>query len=142
MIKAISFALLFVVIGAIAFAFLAPLVFHGADMRRFGATMLPSVLDEQAQRMRTTAVTETKEGVRVVSSSQNTLTPAQRAALQPGEIEGKGQGHAEVTGINAAKQAGLTPTATAASRPICPTCAKTMQQQSVQPASPLKPPNN
>lgn len=44
MIKAISFALLFVVLGAIAFAFLAPLLFHGADMRRLGAIMFPLIV--------------------------------------------------------------------------------------------------
>ena len=44
MIKAFLFALLFVVIGAVAFAFLAPLLFHGADMRRLGATMFPWII--------------------------------------------------------------------------------------------------
>jgi hypothetical protein len=44
MIKAFVFALLFVVIGAVAFAFLAPLLFHGADMRRLGATMFPWIV--------------------------------------------------------------------------------------------------
>ena len=44
MIKAFLFALLFVVIGAIAFAFLAPLFFHGADTRRLGAAMLPWIV--------------------------------------------------------------------------------------------------
>ena len=44
MIKAFLFALLFIVIGAVALAFLAPALFHGADMRRFGATMLPWIV--------------------------------------------------------------------------------------------------
>jgi RHS repeat-associated protein len=104
------------------------------------AKELHGLLDPQAQRMRTTAVTETKEGVTYVSSSRDTLSPAQRAALKPGEVEATGPGHAEITGINNAKQAGLTPTATAASRPICPTCAQTLKEQGVTPASPLKVP--
>jgi RHS repeat-associated protein len=102
------------------------------------AQELHSVLDPIAQRMRTTAVTATEEGVTYVSSSLNELSKAQKAALKPGEVAAAGAGHAEVTGINAAKQAGHTPTATAASRPICPTCAQTLQEQGVKPASPLK----
>lgn len=77
-----------------------------------------------AQRTRTTAVTETNEGVRVISSSERRLTPAQRAQLGANEVEGVGVGHAEVTGVNAARKIGLTPTGTAASRPICPSCAR------------------
>jgi len=102
------------------------------------AKELHGLLDPRAQRMRTTAVTETEEGVTYVSSSQNTLSPAQRAALKPEEVAAEGAGHAEVTGINAARQAGHTPTQTAASRPICPTCAEKLKQESVKPASPLK----
>jgi hypothetical protein len=90
--------------------------------------------------MRTTAVTETKEGVTYVGSSENALSKAQKAALKPGEVAAEGPGHAEVTTINAAKQAGHTPTATAASRPICPSCAQTIKQEGVTPASPLKKP--
>ncbi len=45
MIKAFLFALLFVVIGAVVFAFLAPLLFHGADTnRRIGAAMFPWIV--------------------------------------------------------------------------------------------------
>jgi hypothetical protein len=102
------------------------------------AKELHGLLDPRAQRMRTTAVTETKEGITYVSSSLDKLSAAQKAALKPGEVAAEGAGHAEVTGINAAKQAGHTPTATAASRPICPTCAQTIQEQGVKPASPLK----
>jgi RHS repeat-associated protein len=102
------------------------------------AKELHSLLDPRAQRMRTTAVTATKEGVTYVSSSENALSKAQKAALKPGEVAADGPGHAEVTGINAAKQAGLTPTTTAASRRICPTCAQTLREENVIPASPLK----
>ena len=104
------------------------------------AKELHGLLDPRAQRMRTTAVTETKEGVTYVGSSENALSKAQKAALKPGEVAAEGPGHAEVTTINAAKQAGHTPTATAASRPICPSCAQTIKQEGVTPASPLKKP--
>lgn len=102
------------------------------------ANQIHSVLDTRAQRARTTAVTETQEGVRVISSSERRLTPAQRAQLGANEVEGVGVGHAEVTGVNAARQMGLTPTGTAASRPICPSCARTLGERGVDPLSPLK----
>jgi hypothetical protein len=102
------------------------------------ATQIHSILDPRAQRARTTAVTETQEGVRIVSSSERRLTPAQRAQLGASEVEGIGVGHAEVTGINAAREMGLTPTATAASRPICTSCAGTLREQNIDPLSPLK----
>jgi hypothetical protein len=44
MIKAIVFAILFVVVGAVAFALLAPLLFHGADFRKLGQTAFPVIL--------------------------------------------------------------------------------------------------
>ena len=102
------------------------------------ADEIHSVLDSRARRSRTTAVTETQEGVRVISSSERRLTPAQRAQLRDSEIEGVGLGHAEVTGIRAARGAGLTPTGTAASRPICSNCADTLRSHGVKPLSSLK----
>ncbi|WP_423682129.1 RHS repeat domain-containing protein [Undibacterium sp. WLHG33] len=102
------------------------------------ANQIHSVLDPRAQRARTTAVTETEEGVRVVSSSERRLSPAQRALLKSNEVEGVGVGHAEVTGVNAARQMGLTPTGTAASRPICSGCANTLQEEKITTLSPLK----
>ena len=102
------------------------------------AKELHSVLDPRAQRARTTAVTETREGVRVVSSSERRLAPAQRAQLGVDEVEGVGVGHAEVTGINAARSMGLTPTGTAASRPICTSCAGTLLEEEIVPLSPLR----
>jgi RHS repeat-associated protein len=111
------------------------LVTKSAEAR---AKEIHSVLDPRAQRARTTAVTETQEGVRVVSSSERRLTPAQRAQLGANEVEGVGAGHAEVTGVNAARNMGLTPTGTAASRPICSSCAGTLSEQGIDPLSPLK----
>lgn len=95
-------------------------------------------MDPRAQRMCTTAVTEAKEGIRVVSSSNRRLSPSQRAALKLNEVEGKGKGHAEVTGVSAAKEIGLTLTGTAASRPICTGCACSLCAQKIEPLSPLK----
>jgi len=58
--------------------------------------------------------------------------------LQDGEVADTAAGHAEVTGVNAARDMGLTPTGTAASRPICASCAQFLQDQGVTPLSPLK----
>lgn len=102
------------------------------------ASEIHGLLDPRAQRSRTTAVTETAEGPRIVTSSESRLSPTQRAGLEPGEVEGIGPGHAEVTGRAAAEQMGLTPTGTAASRPICPECANDMANNGVTPLSTLR----
>jgi len=107
-----------------------------ADSR---AKELHALLDPRAQRARTTAVTETREGMRVVSSSERRLTPAQRANLRANEIEGVGIGHAEVTGINYASRSGLNPTGAGTSRPICGECARFMAEHGIKPLSPLRP---
>lgn len=106
------------------------------------ATAIAGSMSARTQRSVTIAVTETKEGVRVVSSSEGTLRSAAQGALKEGEVAGKNVAgtHAEVNGINAAKEMGLTPTGTAASRPICSSCAQTLQQQGITPLSPLKQP--
>jgi hypothetical protein len=44
MIKAILFALLFVVTGTVAFSLLAPLLFRGADLRKLGSVAFPVIL--------------------------------------------------------------------------------------------------
>jgi RHS repeat-associated protein len=106
------------------------------------AAAIAGTMSQRTQGSVTIAVTETAEGTRIVSSSEGALRPAARAALQSGEVAAKGEAgvHAEVNGINAAKAAGLTPTGTAASRPICPSCAATMKAQNVRPLSPVKKP--
>jgi hypothetical protein len=86
----------------------------------------------------TLAVTETKEGTTVVSSSENALRPAVKALLKDGEVAAKGAGHAEVTGVNAARQMGLTPTGVAASRGICPSCADFLRGAGIAALSALK----
>jgi hypothetical protein len=95
--------------------------------------------DEFAHGHMTTAVTETKEGVNVISSSAKYLTRDQKAMLKPSEVAASGPGHAEVTGVNFAKQQGLTPTGTAASRPICQECQKFLNENGIEPLSPLRP---
>jgi len=109
-----------------------------AAVDRAGA--IAGTMSARTQRSVTIAVTETKEGTRVVSSSEGMLRPAARAALGEGEVAAKGVAgtHAEVNGINAAREMGLTPTGSAASRPICPSCAQAMEQEGVKPLSPLK----
>lgn len=104
------------------------------------ATAIAGSMGERTRKAVTISVTETEEGVRVVSSSEGALRTAARSTLKEGEVEGKGVArvHAEVNGINAAKKMGLTPTGTAASRPICPECARTMEETGVKPLSPLK----
>lgn len=44
MVKAILFALLFIAIGAVAFALLAPLVFRDTDFRKLGAAAFPVMI--------------------------------------------------------------------------------------------------
>jgi RHS repeat-associated protein len=91
------------------------------------AQEIHQVLDPIAQARRTTAVLEAVDeagNVRtIVASSERTLSVAQRAALNPGEIAATGAGHAEVTALNAAQASGLTPIAIGASRAFCPACA-------------------
>jgi hypothetical protein len=101
---------------------------------------IASTMSPRTQRSVTIAVTETEEGIRVISSSEGALRPAARRALNPGEIAVKGKKgvHAEANGMEGAKKLGLTPTGTAASRPICPNCAANMKKNGVAPLSPLK----
>ena len=102
------------------------------------ANEIHKILPLRAQRHRTTAVVETEEGIRVISSSERRLAKAQREALRPNEVEGIGKGHAEVTAEAAARDMGLTPTGVAASRPICSDCAAAMSKRGVETLSGLK----
>ncbi len=97
-------------------------------------------LSDRTRRSTTIAVTETAEGTRVISSSEGAVRPAVRDAMQPGEVavSGRRGTHAEINGINGAESMGLTPTGTAASRPICSGCASEMRDRGVEPLSPLK----
>ena len=44
MLKAIVFAVLFVIVGVVLFGFLAPLIFAGSDLRKVGAAAFPVIL--------------------------------------------------------------------------------------------------
>ena len=94
------------------------------------AQEIQGALNPRTQRGVTTAVTETAQGVRVVTSSEGVLRPAQRAALQTGEVAGVGARgvHAEVNGVRAAREMGLTPTGVAPSRPACDGCTRAMEE--------------
>jgi uncharacterized protein YjaG (DUF416 family) len=59
--------------------------------------------------------------------------------LNEGEVAAKGAGHAEVTGVNAAKEMGLTPTGVAASRGICPACAEFLRELGIAALTALRP---
>jgi hypothetical protein len=119
----------------VALAVATPLLHVGGTASR--ATELANTMGK-TKGFVTIAVTETKEGVNVISSSENALRPAVRAMLNTGEVAAEGAGHAEVTGINAAKNMGLTPTGTAASRGICQGCWSFMKEAGVAALSALK----
>ena len=102
------------------------------------AKKIHSALDPRAQRHRTTAVTETKEGTRIVTSSSPRLTPKQRKILNDDEIEGIGKGHAEPKGVKAAEDLGLTPTETAATRPVCKNCQIELDEKGIDILTPRK----
>jgi hypothetical protein len=91
----------------------------------------------QRERVITLGLVETEEGVRIIASSEVGLRPLTLRALEEGEIAVTGVGHAEITGYNAARELGLTPTGIAASRPICPTCQLFFKDLPVKLLSPL-----
>jgi RHS repeat-associated protein len=107
----------------------------GAALAR--AKALAGALGASA-RWITIAVTETKEGTTIVSSSEKLVRPVVQALLRNGEVAGEGVGHAEVTGVKAAKEMGLTPTGVAASRAICPSCADFLKTAGVAALSAFK----
>ena len=106
------------------------------------AAQVAGTMSARTQRSVTIAVTETSQGTRVVSSSEGALRPAARAALKSDEVAAKGvKGtHAELNGTQAARDMGLNPTGTAASRPICSNCADQLAKEGVETLSPLKNP--
>jgi hypothetical protein len=91
------------------------------------AKEIHNVLDEVAQRMRTTAVLETDAG-RIIAGGTRDLNPAQKAALGRGEMAAKAPDvHAEVTALNKAASIGATPSELAVTRTICPECAAVIE---------------
>ncbi|CAN5303512.1 hypothetical protein BH10PSE7_BH10PSE7_39530 [soil metagenome] len=105
--------------------------YPGAPVR---AQQIQSILGSRTQEKVTTAVTETSEGINVVTSSSGMLSPAQRDALKANEIAGYGQPgtHAEINGMNAAREMGLSPLSVSPSRTACPGCASTLTGEGIQ----------
>lgn len=84
---------------------------------------LQGALDPIAQNSRTSAVLSTEEGTDILASGGRDLSPAQRALANEGDILARSPGaHAEITALEAAEKAGLTPAEMAVSRPMCVDC--------------------
>jgi RHS repeat-associated protein len=130
--------------AALSMAAVVPFAGNVAGAAKIGDRVrdIHNALDPIAQSRRTTAIVEAVDSsgnvTRIVASSENSLSAAQRAALRPGEVAATGPGHAEVTALNAAQQMGLTPVNVGASRPICPSCAGAIQNAGATPVTPLK----
>jgi hypothetical protein len=87
-----------------------------------------SVLHPIARRQRTTAVLETSGGD-IIGGGGIDLTPAQRAALRPGEIAARLPGeHAEITALQEAARRGLRPRAISTTRDFCPDCRRALEE--------------
>jgi RHS repeat-associated protein len=84
------------------------------------------------------AVDEQGNQVRVVGSSEPRLRVAQRAMLKPGEIEAKGNGHAEVTVLDHLRVNNLSIRSIGASRPVCANCNVAIESFGIKAATPLK----
>jgi hypothetical protein len=99
----------------------APAVVLQSRAKEINSTLTPFTQSKTTIAVATATNAEGKT-VTLVASSEKNLRPAQRAALQPGEVAVKGNGHAEATIVNHAKENGLTVNAIGASRPICRMC--------------------
>ena len=90
-------------------------------------------LSARTQNSTTTAVATAQSAdgstTTLVGSSEGVLRPAQRAALRAGEVAvaGRAGTHAEINVLNAAARNGQRVRAIAASRAICPDCAKALR---------------
>ncbi|ADG98271.1 hypothetical protein Srot_1811 [Segniliparus rotundus DSM 44985] len=85
--------------------------------------------DTRAQNSRTSVAMSTREGRDVLAGGGRDLNPSQRQAAGPNDVVATQPGaHAEVTAINGARAAGLTPSQIAVSRPICDNCQDAIQQ--------------
>jgi RHS repeat-associated protein len=97
------------------------------------ANEIHGALDPIAQNSRTTAVLGTQEGPNVIASGGRDLSPIQRALTGPDDVLGRlPSAHAEVTALDAASRAGLTPSQMAVSRPICLACQAAIEQSGGQ----------
>jgi tRNA(Arg) A34 adenosine deaminase TadA len=89
---------------------------------------LTGALDPIAQNSRTSAVMSTRQGADVLAGGGRDLSPAQRALSGGDDVLGRLPGaHAEITAMDAAGKAGLTPWQMAVSRPICPACQSAIE---------------
>lgn len=101
------------------------------------AAELSNALDPIAQSRRTSAVLSTREGADVLAGGARDLSPAQRALAGQGDVIARGPGlHAEVTAVNGARQAGLTPQGIGVSRPICAACQAFLEESGATITSP------
>lgn len=113
-----------------------PVAAKGAGLEA-RAGQIHGALDPIAANLRTTAVLRTSGGD-VVAGGARDLTPAQRALLGPGETAARLPGaHAEVTAIQHAQKAGLSPEAMAVTRAICPLCAEAIEASGGVVTSPI-----
>lgn len=70
----------------------------------------------------------TRQGVDVLAGGGRDLSPAQRALSEGDDVLGRLPGEdAEITAMDAAGKAGLTPWQMAVSRPICPACQSAIE---------------
>jgi hypothetical protein len=93
------------------------------------AKQIHSVLDKIAQRQRTTAVLST-DGDTIIAGGGRDLSPGQTGLLRNAENAGKLPGmHAEITALNEAEKAGLTPRAMATTRRICGKCQAAIEDR-------------
>jgi hypothetical protein len=84
---------------------------------------LQGAVDPIAQTRRTAAILSTQEGVDILASGGRDLDSVQRALANEGEILARLPGaHAEITALDAASKAGLTPAEMVVSRAICSAC--------------------
>jgi hypothetical protein len=88
------------------------------------AQQIHNILEERAQRHRTTAALST-DGPTIIGGGVRNLEPVQRAALQAGEIPAKlPDEHAEITVLKEALERGLRPRLLATTWTICPDCQR------------------
>ncbi len=86
------------------------------------AKEIHAALDEIAQGKRSTAVLST-DGDTIIAGGRRDLDPSQRRLLRPGERAAKLRAtDAEITALNEALEAGLTPRALVTTRRICKDC--------------------
>lgn len=84
----------------------------------------------QAANFRTFAITQTAQGIPVISSGGGPLTLAQQALVQEGQLVAPYVPgiHAEMAGLQYAQQMGLTPVAQQATRIMCPGCVQAIER--------------